>query len=273
MLPSTLFFHWLWLAFQPRPPLETCCQADVDAWHAGRSEQERGRLRGFLLWAIASKLAKPLRLPAQTVTRKAPLPEPERIALLSRLLTGHDLPLRSRVAAVIVLLYAQPLSRIVRLTVDDLTRDGDQVLLRLDEPPSPVPAPVVKLLLAWIGQRDNMNTATNPNSHWLSPGRRAGQPRHPRSLGALVTKLSVLTTTGRTAAIQQHVLTMPAPVVADALGYHPVTSPRSPPEPEPPGTATHRATTYRYLPDGGTVARTVLPAVVVSRSQRPASGH
>jgi hypothetical protein len=53
---------------------------------------------------------------------------------------------------------------LVRLTVDDLTRDGYQVLLRLGEPPSPVPAPVAKLLLAWIGQRDNMNAATNPNS-------------------------------------------------------------------------------------------------------------
>ncbi|WP_208024309.1 hypothetical protein [Amycolatopsis pithecellobii] len=95
------------------------------------------------------------------------------------MLVGHDLPLRSRAAGVIVLLYAQPLSRIVRLTVDDLGRDGDQVLLRLGEPPSPVPAPVAELLLAWIG---------------------------------------------RTAAIQPHVLTIPAPVVADALGYHPVTT-------------------------------------------------
>lgn len=189
---------------------------------------------------MASKLARPLRLPPQAITRNAPLPEPDRIALLGRLLSSHHLPLRSRVAGVIVLLYAQPLSRIVRLTVDDLTRDGDQVLLRLGEPPSPVPAPVAELLLAWIAQRDNMNTATNPNSRWLFPGRRAGQPMHPRSLGALVTKLGIPTTTGRTAAIQQHVLTMPAPVVADALGYHPVTTTKI---------ATQAGTTWsRYAP-------------------------
>lgn len=218
---ATQFLAWLADRGQT---LATCHQADIDAWHTGRGEHERSRLRGFLLWAMASKLARPLRLPAQSATRNAPLPEPERIALLGRLLCGHDLPLRSRVAAVIVLLYAQRLSRIVRLTVDDLTRDGDQVLLRLGEPPSPVPAPVAELLLAWITQRDNMNTATNPNSRWLFPGRRAGQPMHPASLGALVTKLGVPTTAGRAAAIQQHVLTMPAPMVADALGYHPVTT-------------------------------------------------
>ncbi|MDT8913499.1 helix-turn-helix domain-containing protein [Amycolatopsis sp. PS_44_ISF1] len=111
-----------WLSDRGRT-LGTCCQADIDAWHADRGEHERNRLRGFLLrgfllWAMASKLARPLRPPAQTVTRNAPLPEPERIALLGRLLSGHDLPLRSRVAGVIVLLYAQPLSRIVRLTVN-----------------------------------------------------------------------------------------------------------------------------------------------------------
>jgi hypothetical protein len=38
-----------------------------------------------------------------------------------------------------VLLYAQPLSRVVRLTLDDVIRDGDQVLVRLGEPLTPVP--------------------------------------------------------------------------------------------------------------------------------------
>ena len=42
------------------------------------------------------------------------------MALLGHLLTDHELPLRSRVAAVIVLLYAQRVSRIVRLTLDDV---------------------------------------------------------------------------------------------------------------------------------------------------------
>jgi hypothetical protein len=61
-------------------------------------------------------------------------------------------------------------SRIVRLTLDDIICEGDQVMLRLGEPPSPVPTPVAQLLLAWINERDNMNTATNPHSRWLFPG-------------------------------------------------------------------------------------------------------
>jgi hypothetical protein len=36
-----------------------------------------------------------------------------------------------RSVAAILLLYAQPFSRITRLTLDDVIRDGDQALLRL----------------------------------------------------------------------------------------------------------------------------------------------
>ncbi|MFF4041143.1 hypothetical protein [Streptomyces sp. NPDC001816] len=62
------------------------------------------------------------------------------------------------------------MSRIVRLSVADVIRDRDTVLLRLGEPASPVPAPVADLLLEHIASRDNMNTATNPASSWLFPG-------------------------------------------------------------------------------------------------------
>ncbi|WP_225989456.1 hypothetical protein [Rhodococcus erythropolis] len=108
-----------------------------------------------------------------------------------------------------------------------MIRDGDQVLLRLGESPSPVPGQVAELLLSWIEQRTNMNTATNRESRWLFPGRRAGQPMHPETLGALVRALGVSPVPGRVAAIHQHVLDMPAPVVADALGYHHKTAARA----------------------------------------------
>ena len=69
-----------------------------------------------------------------------------------------------------------------------------------------------------------MNTATNPGSRWLFPGRRAGQPLHPETLVALINDLGIPTAPGRAAAIRQHVLDTPAPVVAEALGYHHVTT-------------------------------------------------
>jgi hypothetical protein len=220
---ATAFLGWL---AGNDSTLKTCNQANIDTWHAEHSEHDRSRLRGFLLWCMASKLTRQLRLPTQTIRRNAPLPQRQRMDLLGRLLADPELPLRARVAGIIVLLYAQPVTRIVRLTVDDVIRDEDQVLLRLGEPPAPVPGPAADLLLSWIDNRDNMNTATNPSSNWLFPGRRAGQPIHPDVLAGMVNDLGILATVGRGAAIRQHVLEMPPSVVADALGYHPVTTAR-----------------------------------------------
>jgi integrase len=220
---ATAFLQWL---SGRGLTLADCRQADIDAWYAGNNEHARNYTRPFLQWCMRNKLTRRFQLPQAVTRHAAPLSGGERVSQLGRVLTAHDLPLRARVAAALVLLYAQPLSRIVRLTLDDVIRDGDQVLLRLGEPPSPVPAPVADLLLSWIGNRDNMNTATNRNSPWLFPGRRAGQPMNPDTLALLVNDIGIPTTPGRTSAIRQHVLEMPAPVVADALGYHPVTTAR-----------------------------------------------
>ncbi len=47
---------------------------------------------------------------------------------------------------------------------------------------------------------------------------------HPETLAAPINGIGIPTVAGRAAAIRQHVLEMPDPVVADVLGYHPVTT-------------------------------------------------
>jgi hypothetical protein len=74
--------------------LSTCRQADIDAWHIEHNEHGRDTLRAFLLWCMANKLTRRFRLPAAVIRQATSLPQPERVGLLGRLLTGHDLPLR-----------------------------------------------------------------------------------------------------------------------------------------------------------------------------------
>lgn len=192
------------------------------------TEHGRTCLRAFLNWAMQSRhCRRSLSIPGMKISQRAALSEDECLDALGRLLTDAEIPVRLRVAGVIVLLYAQPVSRIVRLSVTDVVRDGDNtVLLRLGDPASPVPAPVAALLLAHIANRDNMNTATNPASRWLFPGRRAGQPSRPDHLSALLNDVGVPAAAARGAAIRRQLLELPAPVVADALGYHDKTTTR-----------------------------------------------
>lgn len=169
----------IWLNQHDRAPGQLG-QADIDTWHADARDHEKRALRGFLTWAIAARHVPRVVLPALTYTAAAPITQARRISLLRRVLNGHDAPLRSRVAACLLLLYAQPASRIVCLTVDDVIRDNTgQVFIRLGNPPVPVPSPIAELLLELADNRSNMNSATNPDSRWLFPGRRAGQPLHP----------------------------------------------------------------------------------------------
>jgi hypothetical protein len=221
---ATAFLQWLG---HRNATLDSCRQVDIDAWYAENSEPGRTCLRAFLNWATQSRhCRRSLSIPAMKASRRAALSEDERLDALGRLLADSEIPMRLRVAGVIVLLYPQPLTRIVRLTVDDVLRDSDEVLLRLGEPASPVPAPVASLLLEHIADRENMNTATNPASRWLFPGRRAGQPFRPDHLSALLNEIGVPAAAARGAAIRQQLLELPAPVVADALGYHDKTATR-----------------------------------------------
>ncbi|WP_238380295.1 hypothetical protein [Salinispora tropica] len=203
-----------------------CTQADVDAWSVEHANSNRINVRAFLHWSARTRLTRRFELPAALSPGNAPMPDRQCTALLGQVLADHTTPLRSRVAAVILLLYAQPLSRITQFTIDDVVRDGDGVLLRLGDPPSPAPEPGATLLLEYLGQRTNMATATNRESRWLFPGRRAGQPLRSDTLSALVHALGVPATAGRAAAIRQHVLDLPAPIIATALGYHQVTTAR-----------------------------------------------
>ncbi len=81
----------LWLAGRGLD-LSTCRQADIDAWHI---EHSRNTVRAFLLWCMANKLTRRFRLLAAVIRQATPLPQPECVDLLGRLLAGHDLPLRT----------------------------------------------------------------------------------------------------------------------------------------------------------------------------------
>jgi len=206
-----------WLAARHRP-LTSATQADIDDWHATHP-RHYGKLRGFLTWAITTGHAPPLQIPATPQTTGEPITHDQRLALLHRALTDDTELLRTRVAACLVLLYAQPVSRLTRLTIDDILHDGQQTLLRFGDPPSPVPQPFAALLGQLATDRANMNTAANPTARWLFPGGRPGQPLTSGALLPSLRRLGIPATKARTAALRELVLQAPAPVIAQALGY------------------------------------------------------
>ncbi|MFG6202414.1 hypothetical protein [Nonomuraea sp. JJY05] len=211
-----------WLAARQHRLGETD-QADIDRWYAGQPDPDRAR--AFLRWAMTDGHMPLLKLPTPTRRPLAPISQHRRLALLRRCLTDTTIPLRARVAACLVLLYAQPVSRLLRLTLDDLIVGSDgQRFLRLGTPPTPVPEPFAAMLTELAAARANMNTATNADARWLFPGGRTGQPLTSNALLPQLRALGIQATQTRTAAFRQLVLQAPAPVVADALGFRPSTA-------------------------------------------------
>jgi hypothetical protein len=69
-----------------------------------------------------------------------------------------------------VLLYAQPLSRVRTLTVDDITiNDEGDVYIGLENPLSPVPRPFAQILLQHSNNRGHSNAPPTPSSGGCSP--------------------------------------------------------------------------------------------------------
>ncbi|MGW4411621.1 hypothetical protein ACWEJ6_46900 [Nonomuraea sp. NPDC004702] len=215
LVQAAAFLSWL---DDHHTRLGGCTQADLDAWHA-TAFLARRPAQAFPRWCMTAGHMPKLAIPTRSTLNPAPISQRQRLALIRKALSDESIPDRDRVIALLVLLYAQPISRILRLTLDDLTRDGDQVLLRLGDPPSPVPEPFAGLLLGYTQTRPNTTTATNRDSHWLFPGRRGGQPLDPTTIQSRLSKLGILAGPGRSAAIRQVVLQTPAPVVARMLGY------------------------------------------------------
>ena len=119
-----------------------------------------------------------------------------------------------RVAACVLLLYAQPVTRIMTLTSDDIAIDDDRMTLALGDPPAPVPEPFAALVRRLLAQRPA------GTSRWLFPGRRPGQPLSYVSFSQGLRDLGVPLRLARVAAIRQLALQAPAPVIAEALGFH-----------------------------------------------------
>ncbi|MFB7669008.1 hypothetical protein ACFC1R_34700 [Kitasatospora sp. NPDC056138] len=89
-------------------------------------------------------------MPQAVGSRNASLDHAGRAADLRRVLQDDGLPLRTRIAAALVLLYAQPVTRLARLTTDHISDDGSTLTIAFGDPPSLLPEPVADLVRAHL---------------------------------------------------------------------------------------------------------------------------
>jgi len=206
-----------WLADRHQT-IADCTQADLEEWLTN-GPSTRTAIRTFIIWAGNNRTSRKLTI-ARRSARTAPmLGDVDRIRLLRTCLIGAPDTISYRVAAVLLLLYAQPLARIVQLTTTDVTSEPTGALLRLGAEPTSVPEPFAALLLEHLRQRPNLQTINGSHNPWLFPGSRPGRHLAANTVMIRLRGIGINLRGARNAALRSLVRQAPAPIVASQLGY------------------------------------------------------
>jgi hypothetical protein len=144
----------------------------------------------------------------------------ERWRLIQHLIESPDLETRDRVAGLLVLLYSQPTTRLVRVQLSDIgIHDEGSVTLRLGELPLTLPAPVGRLVVELVEQRRGYAAVTAASNQWLFPGGRSGQHMSSQRMGHRLRQIGVPPRLARNTALIDLASELPAAVIAKLLGF------------------------------------------------------
>ncbi|MER6581738.1 hypothetical protein [Nonomuraea sp. NPDC001023] len=93
-------------------------QADLDAWHA-TAFLARRPATALLRWCVVAGHMPKVAIPTRVTVNPGPDQPVETTRPDPQALSDESVPDRDRVIALLVLLFAQPISRILRLSLDD----------------------------------------------------------------------------------------------------------------------------------------------------------
>ena len=208
----------LWLHETYQRTAATCTQQDIDEWLA-TGPTTRSAIRTFFVLAKKSRLNATVNIQHRSAKTSPSLSQDQRLAWIHELLTGTSESLPYRVVGMLLLVYAQPLVKVVALPASVID-DGDSGMsITLGQHPTDVPEPFASLLREHLASRPNLRTGAGPDSPWLFPSTLAGRHLHPNTVMDRLRDLGVNLLGARNRAIGELILECPPSLAAEALGY------------------------------------------------------
>jgi hypothetical protein len=145
-------------------------QGQLDRWVA-TGPTTRLIADRFLRWAIKSRLvAHDLTLPKHRRGTSARLSADEQDQAIHQVVHTDELTPRDHAAAILVLVFAQQIEKVVRLTWDDVTVTDELVTVRLAGLAIALPDPLDRPWHQLAASPGHEQTAAHPNSNWVFPG-------------------------------------------------------------------------------------------------------
>ena len=119
----------------------------------------------------------------------------------------------------LLLLYAQPLVKVVTFPTS-IVDDGETGMsIALGAHPTDVPEPFASRIREHLASRPNLRTGAGTDSPWMFPSTLAGRHLHPNTVMDWLPGLGVNLLGARNRAIGELVLECPPSLVAEVLGY------------------------------------------------------
>jgi hypothetical protein len=178
----------------------------------------RYAIRTFVVWSIKNKEIGRLEIPHRYAATKPLITQQQRLALIRHCIESTASPLGFRVAALILLLFGQPIGKIAALKSLDLHAQPEGMHLRLGNIPVLVPAQIAPMFWDYLHERPNQQTG-NAGSQWLFPGTMQGQHIHGDAMMGQLRALGIDLGGAKNTALRSLVQELPPTLVANALGY------------------------------------------------------
>ncbi len=202
--------------------LASCTQPGLDRWASSKDVTYRDETAHFVRWSVTCRHASRLTFGAvRWDGPRGPHDGEKRWDDARRLLHDDTLATSDRVAGLLLLLYAQRIADIVKLTAGHVRDDGDRVQIMLGTAPVVLPGPLDGLVRELIATRQGHAAIGRPGTMpWLFPGGRPGQPIGGDRLGIRLQNIGLHPRQARSTALFTLAAEIPAAMLARLLGIH-----------------------------------------------------
>lgn len=216
ILAASRIMHWA--ADEHAVTITALTQTQLEHYISSRP-RGAGSLTSFLIWLQTSRTNTHLALKAPTTgLPEVTMSEEARWRGVELLLHDTTINSYSRVAGLFLLLYAQPLNKILRMTRDQITEHPDgRVSVTFDTVPIEQPPGVSAVLLTHL-RGYQAASYPDPDTDWLFPGRLPGRSVHTESVRRTLVSHNIHPRKSRSTALFALAAQIPTPILAELLG-------------------------------------------------------
>lgn len=201
----------------------TLPQSGLDTYVAGAAYR-LDYISHFTRWLKKQGLGTAVVTYRQKLEPTSSMPPDERWRLTRWLLRDESLDLRDRVAGLLVLLYGQPVSRIVAIPRTAAHFHTQGVSVTLAEDPIDLPEQLAQAVTLLF--HTPIRTHRDADNTWLFPGRLPGRHLTAGALASRLGRLGIPVGRSRSAALLELAAEIPVPLLSELLGISTVSAAR-----------------------------------------------